>query len=182
MRRVVVVGNSGSGKSSLADVLAGRLGVPHVELDAHFHQAGWTPTPTPTFRASVRAVLDLADASADGWVVCGNYGPVRSTVWTRADTIVWLDLPRWVVMGRVTRRTLGRALHREELWNGNHEVMSHVVALHDPERSILRWAWDGVAGYRRQYVPLMASTAWADLRWHRLCSADAVASWLADVG
>jgi adenylate kinase family enzyme len=181
VRRVVVVGNSGSGKSSLADVLAARLGVPHVELDAHFHQAGWTPTPTPEFRASVRAALDEADDSAGGWVVCGNYRAVRSTIWTRADTIVWLDLPRWVVMGRVTRRTLGRALRRRELWNGNREVMSHVVALHDPQRSIIRWAWDGVDGYRRQYVPLMASTTWADLRWHHLRSAEAVSEWLAGV-
>ena len=45
------------------------LGVPHVELDAHFHQAGWTPTPAPEFRAAVREALDAADGAAGGWVV-----------------------------------------------------------------------------------------------------------------
>lgn len=178
MRRVVIVGNSGSGKSTLADHLAARLGVPHVELDSLYHQADWTPTPAPEFRAAVRAALDGADAQAGGWVVCGNYRPVRSTIWTRADTIVWLDLPRWRVMSRVMRRTFGRAARREELWNGNREVMSNVLAMQDPERSIIRWAWDGVEGYREQYVPLMASTTWSDLRWFRLRSPGAVAEWL----
>lgn len=42
MRRVAVVGNSGSGKSTFAAELARRLGVPWVELDAVFHQPGWT--------------------------------------------------------------------------------------------------------------------------------------------
>jgi adenylate kinase family enzyme len=177
--RVVIVGNSGSGKTTVAAALAERLGVPHVELDSLYHQAGWTPAPAPEFRAAVRAALDEADAAAGGWVVCGNYRAARSTIWTRADTIVWLDLPRWQVMGRVVRRTFGRAARREELWNGNREVMSNVLALHDPQRSIIRWAWDGAEGYRELYVPLMASTTWADLRWHHLGSPAEVRRWVA---
>ena len=62
VRRVVVIGNSGSGKTTLAAEVAERLGVPHVELDAHFHQAGWTPTPTEQFAVTVRAALDAAAA------------------------------------------------------------------------------------------------------------------------
>jgi adenylate kinase family enzyme len=181
VRRVVIVGNSGSGKTTLADALAARLGAPHVELDSLYHQADWTPTPVPEFRAAVRAALDEADAAAGGWVVCGNYRPVRPSIWALADTIVWLDLPRWVVMGRVLRRTFGRAARREELWNGNREVLSNVLALHEPERSIIRWAWDGVERYREMYVPLMASTTWADLRWHHLRSPAEVTRWLAEV-
>ena len=87
MRRVVIVGNSGSGKTTLADQVAERLGVPHVELDAHYHQAGWTPTPPAEFAEVVRAALDAADAESNGWVVCGNYRAVRTQIWARADTI-----------------------------------------------------------------------------------------------
>ena len=110
---MVIVGNSGSGKTTLADHVAQRLGVPHVELDAHYHQAGWTPTPPEEFADAVRAALDAADAASGGWVVCGNYPPVRSQIWARADTIVWLDLPRPLVMWRVTSRSFGqgRAAH-----------------------------------------------------------------------
>ncbi len=182
MRRVVVVGNSGSGKTTLADEVAARLGVPHVELDAHFHRAGWTPAPAPEFADGIRAALDEADAVAGGWVVCGNYRAVRAGIWARADTIVWLDLPRAVVMWRVTSRSFGRVVRRSELWNGNREALGNVIALHDPQRSIVRWAWDGVDRYRRQYVALMASTTWADLRWYRLRSPRAVARWTDGVG
>ncbi len=177
MRRVVVVGNSGSGKTTLADELAARLGVPHVELDAHFHQAGWTPAPLREFADAVREALDAADATSAGWVVCGNYEAVRTSIWARADTIVWLDLPRGVVMWRVTTRSFGRVVRRTELWNGNQESAANLMALHDPERSVVRWAWDGVARYRRLYVPAMASSTWADQRWYRLRSPVEVARW-----
>ena len=181
MRRVVIVGNSGSGKTTLADQVAGRLGVPHVELDAHFHQAGWTPTPPDEFTEAVREALDAADAASGGWVVCGNYRPVRAQIWARADTIVWLDLPRPLVMWRVTRRSFGRVARRTELWNGNRESPANLLALHDPERSVIRWAWDGVERYRRTYIPEMASATWADVHWYRLRSPGAVAQWLGEV-
>jgi adenylate kinase family enzyme len=181
VRRVVIVGNSGTGKTTLADEVAERLRVPHVELDAHYHQAGWTPMPAREFAEVVREALDAADADAGGWVVCGNYPAVRTSIWARADTIVWLDLPRQVVMWRVTRRSFGRVGRRTELWNGNRESLPNVLALGDPERSVVRWAWDGVERYRRLYVPVMASTTWADLRWHRLRSPAAVAHWLEGV-
>jgi adenylate kinase family enzyme len=181
VRRVVIVGNSGSGKTTLADQVAQRLAVPHVELDAHYHQAGWTPRPAAEFAAVVREALDAAEVSASGWVVCGNYLPVRTAIWARADTIVWLDLPRPLVMWRVTSRSLRRVVRRTELWNGNREVLRNLIALHDPERSVVRWAWDGVEGYRRTYVPEMASATWADLRWYRLRSPGAVARWLESV-
>jgi adenylate kinase family enzyme len=181
VRRVVIVGNSGSGKTTLADEVSKRLGVPHVELDAHYHQAGWTPLPATEFAEVVRGALDAADAEAGGWVVCGNYRPVSTQIWARADTIVWLDLPRPIVMWRVTSRSFGRVARRTELWNGNRESPANLLALHDPERSVIRWAWDGVERYRRLYVPAMASTTWADLRWHRLRSPAAVAQWLEEV-
>ncbi len=181
MRRVVIVGNSGSGKTTLADQVAGRLGVPHVELDAHFHQAGWTPTPPDEFAEAVREALDAADAASGGWVVCGNYRPVRAQIWARADTIVWLDLPRPLVMWRVTRRSFGRVARRTELWNGNRESPANLLALHDSERSVIRWAWDGVERYRRTYIPEMASATWAGVRWSRLRSTRAVAKWLESV-
>ncbi len=182
MRRVVIVGNSGSGKTTLADQVAAQLRVPHVELDAHHHRAGWTPTPPEEFAAAVRQALDTADVASGGWVVCGNYRQVRTQIWARADTIVWLDLPRPVVMWRVTRRSFGRVARRTELWNGNREVVGNLLALHDPERSVVRWAWDGVERYREMYVPEMSSTTWAGVRWYRLRSPGEVATWLAGIG
>jgi ABC-type phosphonate transport system ATPase subunit len=77
VRRISVVGNSGSGKTTVAKALAARLSVRHVELDAIYHQANWTPLPTDQFRRRV------ADAiTSDGWVVDGNYSSVRDVIWS----------------------------------------------------------------------------------------------------
>lgn len=181
MRRVVVVGNSASGKTTLAGALSRRLGVAHVELDAHHHLAGWVPAPRPEMVAAVGAALDDADAEHGGWVVCGNYSAVRSLVWARADTIVWLDMPRRVVMRRVAGRSLRRVAGRQVLWNGNRESLANVLALGDPERSIVRWTWDGVIGYRRRYTALRAAATWPELRWVHLSSPGQVRRWLAGV-
>jgi adenylate kinase family enzyme len=157
-----VVGNSGSGKSTLAAALAARLGVPYIELDSIFHQPGWTELPRDEFRARVRAL-----AAGEEWVIDGNYSAVRDLVWARADTVVWIDLPRWLVMRRVIGRTLRRAVLRQELWNGNREPVSNWLTL-DPERSIIIWAWTQHARYRARYGAAMADPICAHLRFFRL--------------
>jgi adenylate kinase family enzyme len=173
MRRIAVVGNSGSGKTTLARDLAGRLGVPHVELDALYHQPNWTPPPPDEFRAAVGSAL-----AAERWVVDGNHGDVRDLVWGRADTLVWLDLPRRTVLRRIVLRTLVRSATRRELWNGNRERPLDVLRLDDPERSIIRWSWSQHAPYRRRYAALTADPSWSHLEVVRLRSAREVSRWL----
>jgi adenylate kinase family enzyme len=172
VHRVWVVGNSGSGKSTLASRLAARLGVPHVELDAMFHQPGWTPLPEEEFRRRVALV-----AEGDGWVVDGNYSAVQDVVRRRADTVVWLDLPRSVVMRRVVRRTLVRALLRRELWNGNREPFRNLTTW-DPQRSVIAWAWTRHAVYRQRYAAAMEDPAWGHCRFIRLRSPREVRAFL----
>src|SRR5689334_10135352 len=131
MQRVLVIGASGSGKTTLARSLATQLRVPMVELDALHHGPNWGQS--PTFLEDVdRATLEPA------WVVDGNYAVVRELLWSRADTVVWLDLPRWVVEWQVVRRSLVRWVLRTELWKGNREQSP--LAWFDPEHPV-RWAW-----------------------------------------
>jgi adenylate kinase family enzyme len=173
VRRVSVVGNSGSGKTTVARELAGRLGVEHVELDAVFHLPGWQELDRDAFRAEV-----AARAAGDAWVMCGNYSAVVDLVWARADTVVWLDLPRRVVMRRVIGRTVRRSVTRTELWNGNREPLGNLYRW-NPERSIVRWAWTHHGSYRRRYVEAMADPRWALLRFVHLTTAGDVAEFLA---
>lgn len=158
------MGNSGSGKSTLARALAARLDVPYVELDAIYHQAGWTPLDPDMFVARVGEV-----AFGTGWVIDGNYEAVRSLVWECADTVVWVDPPRHVVMRRVTGRTLSRAITRRELWNGNRERVRNVLS-RDENVNILLWAWRSHARYRDRYSAAMADPAQARLRFVRVRS------------
>jgi len=174
VRRVSVVGTSGSGKSTLARELAGILGVPHLELDAVHHQPGWAPLPTDEFRRIV-----AARAAAGGWVIDGNYGRVRDLVWARADTVVWLDLPKRTVMRQVVWRTLRRVALRRELWNGNRERWRNFLTW-NPEQSVISWAWHKHAPDHAKYAAAAASPASAHLRFIRLTSRRDVARFLAD--
>lgn len=174
MKRVSVVGNARSGKSRLAERLAELLGVPHVEFDAIHHLAGWEPIAPGEFLARVGAVT-----ATESWVIDGNYRPVvvAGPVWQRADTIVWLDLPRRTVMVQVTRRTLCRVIRREELWNGNREPLRNLYAW-DPNKSVIRWAWTQHAKYRERFSSAMTSSALDHVRFIRLRSHDEIERWL----
>jgi len=172
VRRVSVVGTSGAGKSTVARELAAIMGVPHIELDGINHQSGWEPLPTEEFRRVVAAA-----AAADGWVIDGNYLTVRPLVWARADTVVWLDLPRHTVMRQVTWRTLRRVAGRKELWNGNRETWGNFLSW-NPEQSVISWAWHTHAEYRARHEAAASDPANAHLRFVRLSSRDEVSRFL----
>ena len=119
MRRINVKGTSGSGKTTFAQELARRLGVPYVELDALHHGPNWSEPTDEEFRARVREAMDAAPR---GWVIDGNYeSKLGDTVIGETDTIVWLDLPLRLKLGRLWRRTSDRIRDDVELWNGNKE-------------------------------------------------------------
>ena len=59
-----------------------------MELDSIYHQPGWTPLSDDEFRARVAAATE-----PETWVVDGNYSVIRDITWSRADTVVWFDLP-----------------------------------------------------------------------------------------
>jgi len=164
MKRVSVVGSSGSGKSTLASKLAELLDSEQIELDSLYHQPNWIPLADDEFRSRVAAAI-----GGDRWVVDGNYGTVRDIVWDAADTIVWIDLPRRVMMTRLVRRTVGRLLFRKELWNGNRESLRNAISL-DPDRSVIVWAWTHFDERRSTYEAAMRTAGSDGVDWIRLRS------------
>ena len=144
--------------------MAETLSAPHVELDAIYHQPGWTPLGDEEFRVRV------GEATAqDRWVVDGNYSVVHEIVWANADTVVWIDLPYTTVLSRTIRRTVRRTLTRQELWNGNREPFSNLWSV-NPEKSIIAWAATRHGVYRRRYSEAELDQRWANLRFVRLRS------------
>src|SRR5690348_731290 len=114
--RILVVGCSGSGKSTMGRALAAALGVPHTELDALNWDPGWrnlTAEDPDEFRRRIARA-----AAADAWVMDGNYTKIGGDHWARATDIVWMDTSRPVVMRRVIWRSLNRAIGKRELWPG----------------------------------------------------------------
>jgi adenylate kinase family enzyme len=150
LSRVVIQGTSGSGKTTLSLALAGALGVQCLELDGLYQQADWTPLEVDEFRSRVACFVDQPR-----WVVDGNYSHVRDILWPLATSIVFIDLPKRVVMTRVIKRTLLRIVKREQLWNGNRESWRNALS-RDPMRNIILWSWNSHEKYR-EIVPREAA-------------------------
>ncbi|WP_412028308.1 adenylate kinase [Deinococcus yunweiensis] len=167
MQRVIVIGTTGSGKTTLARALADHLGVPHGEQDAWNHQPGWQAAPTEQFRAQVAAFT-----AGERWVMDGNYAKARDLGWARADTLVWLDYPGLVVFWRVLSRTVRRVVTRQELWNGNRETLRGALNADSPVPWFFRTHWR-----RRRETPALAAT-FPNLTVVRLRSPAQARAWL----
>lgn len=170
-QRIAVVGTSGSGKTTLARQLAGRLGVPHVELDALHWDANWTMAPLPVFRERVARAL-----AGNAWVADGNYSKARDLVWPRAQLIVWLDYGLPVIFWRLFWRSLRRGMLREDLWNGNRERLRDQFCSRD---SLFLWALQTDRRHRAEYVALLGRPEHAHLQLVQLRSPAATRMWLA---
>ena len=123
-------GTSGAGKSTLAREIGNRFGMPYLEVDSIYHGPNWTRR--PTFPADQRDFV-----AGPTWVT--EWQGQRQLLARRADTLIWLDYPTWLVMYRVVKRTIRRAVTRETLWAGNVEPPPWTV-FRDHEH-IVRWAW-----------------------------------------
>lgn len=130
-RRVVVAGTSGSGKTTLAARVATLLSIDHVEIDALHHGPGWQPM--PDFDDRVHRLVQQAT-----WVTEWQYTTARERLAQAADLMLWLDLPRHVVMRQVTTRTVDRRLRRTTLWHGNREGPLREAIRPD---GVIGWAW-----------------------------------------
>src|SRR5215216_3162844 len=152
-------------------MLAHSLGLTHVELDALFHGPNWTQPPREEFQRRVLAALD----GLDGWVVDGNYrSRIGALVLEHADTIVWLDLPLRVCLGRIWRRTWRRILSREELWESkNRETIRNFFA----RDSLFVWAIQSHRRHRRDMPEWIARHPHLDVA--HLRSLRDVERWLA---
>jgi adenylate kinase family enzyme len=129
MRRVLVIGSGGAGKSTLAAQLGARLGLPVVHLDALYWRPGWVPTPEAEWRGVVAGL-----AAGESWIMDGNYGGTLDLRLAACDAVVFLDLPRWLCVARVLRR-----------WARYAGRPRPDMAPGCPERlrvEFLRWVWD----------------------------------------
>lgn len=101
MQRVMIIGCAGVGKSTLARRLAERLALPLYHLDRLYWRPGWVPTPKPEW---IEIQQELV--AGERWVIDGNYSNTLDVRLARADTVIFLDLPRWLSLLSVTKRYL----------------------------------------------------------------------------
>jgi len=144
--RVVVIGTSGSGKTTFAQQLATVLSRPHIELDALHWGPDWKA------RTDFPELVQVA-TTADAWVADGNHRTVRDQVWGRATAVVWLNYPFHVVFYRALARTIRRLVSRETLYSGNRESFRGAFLRPD---SIPWWVIRTCHRRRKEYPALLS--------------------------
>jgi adenylate kinase family enzyme len=168
-----VTGHSCAGKSTLAHELASALGVPCIELDALNWLPGWVglnATDPERFRRRIREATE-----GDAWVLAGSYESfVEPLCWPRTHTLIFLDLPRWLLVARVVRRSWRRWRSRELLWGTNREKFWPQLAVWRKEDSLLWWVWTQHARKRTRFERIAGDPRHAHLRLVRLTTLDEV--------
>lgn len=155
--RIVVIGTSGSGKTTMALRIASAFELPFIELDSLHWGPNWVALSETDPDEFARRVRDAM--SAEAWVSDGNYAMVRNLIWPRATHLVWLDYSRAVVMSRVIRRSLARALDQKELWAGNRESWRRMLRASHP----IRFAWRTWRERRSQFESLLSDPQYGNL-------------------
>jgi adenylate kinase family enzyme len=144
MRRVLVIGSGGAGKSTVARRLGGLLGLPVVHLDQLYWKVGWIETEKTEWAEMVRQTI-----ARDAWIVDGNYSGTLAERLEACDTVVFLDVPRVVCLWRVLLRTVrhyGRT--RPDMPDGCPERL---------DVSFLTWIWNYPTRSRRKVLSLLST-------------------------
>lgn len=128
MRRVIVIGCAGSGKSTFSRRLGEVTGLKVHHLDAYYWSPGWEAADPESFD---RIVTDLT--AADNWIIDGNYSRTLDMRLKRSDTVILFDFPRYLCLYRVVKRRLqyhGRS--RADMGEGCKEKI---------DLAFLKWIW-----------------------------------------
>lgn len=167
-QRICITGLSGSGKSTLGATIASLFDVPYIEPDALSWLPNWVSL-TETNPAEFERRLREATAG-DAWVFGGSYSRFSEPIfWHRLDTVVWLDLPLYVIITRILRRSWRRHRSRELLWGTNYERFWGQLKIWDRE-SLIWWALTRYRRKRRTMLSHMTDPRWAHIRFIRLTS------------
>jgi len=166
--KIYIIGSSCSGKTTLARNIAEKLNITHIELD----QLWWLPNWQEREQDEFREIVETKLTSEEYWVIDGNYSRIRDLIITRADVIIWLNLPFLQLFFRSLRRTIARSITREPVCNGNYERISALLSADGMPAWIIK-----TYKIRRQYGESLKAD---DDRLIELKSQKQINSWLED--
>jgi len=129
VRKVLIIGSGGAGKSTLAVRLGEVLRLPVIHLDRLFWNPGWVATPEDEWRTRVEEI-----SKGGNWIMDGNFGGTMDLRLAACDTVIYLDFPRTLCTWRVIRRWLTyRDGTRPDMAEGCREKF---------DREFVSWVWN----------------------------------------
>jgi len=121
-KKIIIVGNSCSGKTTLCKKLGEQLGLPYFDLDDFHWLPQWVKRPKNEMVAKVQNEI----LSETQWIVCGNYTRIMENVtWSEANVIIWLKYSKWLCLWRCLKRSLKLCLTKRAHCNGNYTNFRH---------------------------------------------------------
>jgi adenylate kinase family enzyme len=128
MRKILVIGSGGAGKSTFSRRLGKILDLEVIHLDVLYWHRGWVETPKPEWRRTVEELV-----KRDSWIIDGNYSGTFDIRFEACDTVIFLDVPRLICLWRLLKRkALYRSVGRPDMAQGCDEKLS---------LEFIRWVW-----------------------------------------
>ena len=160
MKKIIIIGSPGSGKSTFAATLSKKTGIEHTQLDALFWGPNWTQQP--------EKLLDLLEKviAKERWIIDGNYFQTQSLTWPIADTIIWINPSFLRTFLQLLKRSLKHSIWKKELWpnNGNRESFKMLFS----RESILLWMIKMYSVYTKKYEKALHDPALKHVHFVRL--------------
>ena len=122
-RRICIYGRGG--KTSLSRALADLTNLPVIELDAIFWMPNWIERDHDEM---LQIVMNQVEMAQNGWIIDGNYSKIRPHILPIADTVIWLNLPRWATTLKVAKRTFKNAFNGTRICGDNYESLKTAVS------------------------------------------------------
>lgn len=164
MKKINVIGTSGSGKSKFSRMLAEKLGYPYLEMDAMFWKPNWKESTDEEFFAKLKVQL-----KQDNWVLDGNYNRTLAIKWAQLDTVIWVDYSFGRTLYQAVKRAFWRSLTKQELWAQTGNVESFRKSFFSKD-SILLWTLKTYKKNKSCYEQMLSDPAYKHITFIRITS------------
>ena len=146
MRKVLVIGPGGAGKSVFANRLGELLNIEVLHLDKFHWRPGWVELPKVEWLKTLKELL-----GRDSWIMDGNYSGTLDIRLEACDTVIFLDMPRWLCLWRVLKRAMMyRNGSRPDMAEGCRERLN---------LEFIRWIWNYPSRRKPKVVAMLTSNA-----------------------